>query len=34
VITHSPIGPMRCPVRSVRKLTKEEIAALPRKARP
>ena len=34
VITHSPIGPMRCPVRSVRKLTKDEIAALPRKARP
>jgi hypothetical protein len=34
VVTHSAIGPQRCPVRSVRKLTPEEIAALPRKARP
>ena len=34
VVTHSPIGPQRCPVRSVRKLTPEEIAALPKKARP
>jgi hypothetical protein len=34
VISHSPIGPQRCPVRSVRKLTPAEIAALPRRARP
>jgi hypothetical protein len=34
VITHSPIGPQRCPVRSVQKLTPEEVAALPPKARP
>jgi hypothetical protein len=34
VVTHSPIGPMRCPVHSVRKLTPAEIAALPKKARP
>jgi hypothetical protein len=34
VVTHSPIGPQRCAVRSMRKLTPEEIAALPRRARP
>ena len=34
IVTHSPIGPMRCPVSHIRKLTPEEIAALPRKARP
>jgi hypothetical protein len=34
VVTRSPIGPQRCPVRSVRKLTVEEVAALPRKSRP
>jgi hypothetical protein len=34
VVTHSPIGPQRCAVRSVRKLTPEEIAALPRRAKP
>jgi hypothetical protein len=34
VITHSPIGPQRCPVRSVRKLTPVEVAALPKKSRP
>jgi len=34
VVTHSPIGPQRCPVRSVRKLTPAEVAALPRKSRP
>ena len=34
VISHSPIGPQRCPVRSVRKLTPDEVAALPRKSRP
>jgi len=34
VVTRSPIGPQRCPVRSVRKLTPEEIAALPPRAKP
>ena len=34
IVTRSPIGPMRCPVSHIRKLTPEEIAALPRKARP
>ncbi|MDB5423459.1 MAG: hypothetical protein JWQ29_875 [Phenylobacterium sp.] len=34
VVTRGPIGPERCPVRSVRKLTPEEVAALPPKARP
>ncbi|WP_293906377.1 DUF6491 family protein [Phenylobacterium sp.] len=34
IITHSPIGPHRCPVRNIRKLTAEEIAALPKHARP
>lgn len=34
VVTHSPIGPQRCAVRGVRKLTPEEIAALPRRAKP
>jgi hypothetical protein len=34
VVTRSAIGPQRCPVRSVRKLTPEEIAALPRGSRP
>jgi len=34
IVTHSPIGPMRCPVSHIRKLTPEEIAALPKKARP
>jgi hypothetical protein len=34
VISHSPIGPQRCAVRAVRKLTPEEIAALPRRGRP
>ena len=35
VITHSPgIGRQRCMVRSVKKLTPEEIAALPKRARP
>lgn len=32
--THSPIGPQRCPVISVRKLNPAEIAALPKDARP
>lgn len=34
VISHSPIGAQRCAVRAVRKLTPEEIAALPPRARP
>ncbi len=34
VITHSPLGPQRCQVRSVKKLTPEEIAALPKRAKP
>ena len=35
VVTHETgIGRQRCPVRSVKKLTKEEIAALPRGSRP
>lgn len=34
IVTPSAIGPQRCHVRSVRKLTKAEIDALPRGARP
>jgi hypothetical protein len=35
VISHSPgIGRQRCMVRSVKKLTPEEIAALPKRAKP
>lgn len=34
IISPTSIGPQRCPVRSVRQLTPEEIAALPRGARP
>jgi hypothetical protein len=35
VITHSPgLGRQRCAVRNVRKLTPEEIAALPKRGRP
>lgn len=35
VVTHSPgIGRQRCAVRSMRKLTPEEVAALPPKAKP
>ena len=34
IVTRSQIGPQRCPVRSVRKLTPQEVAALPAKARP
>ena len=34
IITRSAIGPQRCPVRNIRKLTTAEIAALPRRARP
>ncbi len=34
VIAQGPLGPQRCPVKAVTKLTPEEIAALPRKHRP
>jgi hypothetical protein len=34
IIAPSTLGPMRCPVRSVRKLTAEEAKALPKRARP
>lgn len=34
VIAPSPIGPQRCAVKSVRKLSKAEIKALPKRARP
>ncbi len=34
IVTPSTIGPQRCPVRSVRKLTPDEIAALDKRARP
>lgn len=34
IISPTPLGPQRCPVKSVRKLTPEEIAALPKRARP
>ena len=34
IFTASPIGPQRCPVTTVRKLTAAEITALPPKQRP
>ena len=34
IVTRTAIGPQRCAVRSLRKLTPEEVAALPRRARP
>lgn len=34
IVSPTQIGPQRCPVRSIRQLTPEEIAALPRGARP
>jgi hypothetical protein len=34
LVTHSPIGPMRCPVKNIHKLSPAEIAALPKRARP
>lgn len=34
IISPSPIGPQRCPVRNIRKLTTEEVKALPKHARP
>ena len=34
IIAPSTIGPQRCPIRTMRKLTPDEIKALPRRARP
>ncbi|MBU1379019.1 MAG: hypothetical protein KKE02_07370 [Alphaproteobacteria bacterium] len=34
IISPSPIGPQRCPVSKIRKLTPDEIKALPKHARP
>lgn len=34
VITKGPFGPQRCEVRTVSKLTPEEVAALPSKSKP
>jgi hypothetical protein len=34
IVTSGRSGPRRCPATSVRKLTKEEVAALPKKAKP
>ena len=34
IIAPTPIGPMRCPVKTVRKLSVDEIKALPKRSRP
>jgi hypothetical protein len=34
IIAKSPIGPQRCPVHEVTKLSPQEVAALPKKHRP
>ena len=34
IIAHTPIGPQRCPVKQVTRLTPQEVAALPPKQRP
>ncbi len=34
IVNRSPIGPQRCEVSKVTKLTPEEVAALPKKSRP
>lgn len=34
IVSHSPIGPQRCAVRSIRRLTPAEVAALPKGAKP
>lgn len=34
IVTPTSIGPQRCPVRAVRKLTPEEVKALPKRAKP
>jgi hypothetical protein len=34
IVTHTSIGPQRCPVRSLRKLSPQEVAALGKGAKP
>lgn len=34
IIAPTPIGPQRCAVKTVRKLTPDEVKALPKRARP
>lgn len=34
IVAESPLGPQRCQVKNIRKLTPAEIAALPKRARP
>lgn len=34
IVTKGPFGPQRCAVKTVRKLSPEEVAALPSRARP
>ena len=34
LFVHTTIGPLRCPVSSIQKLTPDEISALPRKQKP
>jgi hypothetical protein len=34
IVTQTSIGPQRCTVRAVRKLTPAEVAALPKRGRP
>lgn len=34
IVTPTTLGPQRCPVRNIRKLTPDEIKALPKRARP
>jgi hypothetical protein len=34
LVSPSSIGPQKCPVKALRKLTPQEVAALPKKARP
>lgn len=34
IVIRSPIGPQRCQVKNIRKLTEAEIKALPKRARP
>ena len=34
IISHSAMGPQRCQIRKIHKLTPAEVAALPKRARP
>lgn len=34
ILSRSPIGPQRCPITSIHKLSPEELAALPKRDRP